>query len=184
MIDYDAKVEELAVAHRRKYARRTLMEAGPSATPAVRKGLRHESPDVRRACCQILDHFLDEAAVPELMENLAHPDPSVRAWAVHALACDRCKEGACRPGEGDTVPIAIDMLRNDPAREVRGQAAGLLGPAAHRRSDVVAALRDACANDPDPAVRKIAGWWVPGGPRFERTKPRTARARRGVTTEA
>ena len=46
--------------------------------------------------------------------NLDHPEGMVRAWALHALACDRCKEGECRLGEDDVVPIALRMLREDP----------------------------------------------------------------------
>lgn len=176
--DFDALVEELAIAHRRKEALRRLMAAGSLATPAVRRGLRHDAAEVRMHCCVILDHFLDEAALPELMENLDHPNAWVRAWAVHALACDRCKEGSCRPGEGDSVPIVIAMLLHDPAREVRAQAVHLLGPAVHRRADAVDALLFAHEHDEDPAVRKFAGWWVPGGPRFERTRPRAERTPR------
>ena len=178
VVDFDALVEQLGLAHRRKRARRALMEAGTAATPAVRRGLQHNSADVRRACCQVLDHFLDEAALPDLIENLTHPDSSVRSWAVHALACDRCKAGECRPAENDVVPIVIAMLLDDPSREVRTQAAHLLGASVHRRSDAVEALEHARRHDPHPVVRKVAGWWIPGGARYERTKPRPARVHR------
>ncbi len=33
----------------------------------------------------------DYDAVPELIENLEHPHPEVRAWALHAMACEPCK---------------------------------------------------------------------------------------------
>ena len=177
--DFDELVEQLAVPHRHKDARRALMTAGRSATPALRRGLRHDSADVRRACCQVLDHFLDEDAIPELLENLRHDDASVRTWAVHALACERCKEGACRPGEEDVVPIVISLLLDDPARQVRAQAAHLLAGSIHRRADAVEAMTRAHADDADPGVRKIAGWWVPGGVRYERTKPKVGRVRPG-----
>jgi len=156
--DYRTLVEDLALAHRRQAALGHLMLAGTAATPAVRAGLRHESAAVRTACCQILDHFLDEAALPELLENLSHPDPQVRGWAVHALACDRCKEGVCRPGEELSLPLAIRMLLDDPAREVRQQAAGLVGPAVHRSPEALAAIDHAHRLDGHPVVRKIAGW--------------------------
>ncbi len=123
----------------------------------------------------VLDHYLDAAALPELMNNLEHQDPGVRNWALHALACDRCKEGECRPGEDDTVPLAIEKLANDPNRYVRKNAAMLLGPAVHQRTDVVAALERARDNDPDPLVRKVAGWYCPGGPIYQRTKPKPQR---------
>src|SRR5262249_44949551 len=90
---------------------RGLMAAGSLATPAVREGLHHPEPAVRVGCCQVLDHFMDEAALPELIENLGHENETVRAWAMHALACDRCKEGICRPGEDQVLPAAICRTR-------------------------------------------------------------------------
>src|SRR5690348_12436066 len=82
--DFDPWVEKLGIAHHAKDALRRLMDAGPLATPAVRRGLQHANPVVRVGCCQVLDHFMDEGALPELIENLAHPNADVRAWAMHA----------------------------------------------------------------------------------------------------
>lgn len=76
---YERVVEDLAVKHRVKDALRQLMAAGPLATSALRRGLRHGDPAVRVGCCKVLDHFLDDAAIPELMANLTHEDESVRA---------------------------------------------------------------------------------------------------------
>jgi hypothetical protein len=170
--DFDCLVGNLAVPHRAKGALSRLMAAGARATPAVRRGLRHPDPAVRVGCCKVLDHFLDEAAVPELMDNLEHSDEDVRRWAMHALACDRCKQGTCRPGEDDVIPMAIRFLASDVSPQVRYEAAGLLGPAVHERADALRALEHARDHDPDPGVRKKARWFTPGGPRFERTKPR------------
>lgn len=160
----------LASPHRRKVALRKLMAAGRAGTPVVRSGLGHADPEVRIACCKILDHFMDEEALPELVANVRDPHPGVRAWAIHALACDRCKEGVCRPGEDDVIPMVVDALRNDVDRSVRQQAAGLLGPAVKRSEAARAAIEYAHAHDPHPAVRKVAGWWVPGGPRYRKLK--------------
>src|SRR5688572_22104691 len=85
--DFDRWIENLGVEHRAKESLRRLMNAGALATQAVRRGLRHPDPTVRVGCCQVLDHFLDEEALPELIENLTHPSADVRAWAMHALAC-------------------------------------------------------------------------------------------------
>jgi len=175
---YDRLVDDLAVPHRAKVALRKLRSAGMEATPALRRGLRHARSEVRVGCCVVLDHFMDEGAVPELMANLDHEDAEVRSWALHALACDRCKEGVCRPGEQDVIPIALRMLHEDPDHMVRKQAAGMLTPAVHRRDDVRAALEQARDHDPDPLVRKVAGWGAPGGPIFERLTPRPARKTR------
>src|SRR5881296_1393774 len=118
-VDFDRIVGELAIEHRAKNAQRTLMAAGTTATPAVRRGLRHADPRVRARCCAVLDHFLDPDAIPELVENLAHEDPRVRMWAIHALGCDRCKDGECRPAEDDVIVAARRLLEDDPDRHVR-----------------------------------------------------------------
>ena len=165
-------VQDLAVKHRAKYALRALMAAGTSATAALREGLSHPEPAVRIGCCQVLDHFMDEAALPELMANLNHEDEQVRAWAMHALACDRCKEGSCRPGEADVLPIAARMLVEDRGRRVRQMAAGVLGPSVHRSPVARQALEHAGAHDPHPVVRKIARWYIPGGPLYKRLAPK------------
>jgi len=174
-------VEHLAIEHRAREALRALMAAGPAATAAVRRGLLHDDPAVRVRCCMVLDHHLDEAALPELTANLEHEDGQVRAWALHALACDRCKEGACRPGEDDVIPIAIRMLQRDPSRRVRTMAAHMVGPAVHRRQDVVEALERAREHDSHPVVRKVASWYAPGGPIHRRLAPKPPRTRRSRT---
>lgn len=161
-------VAMLADSHRRSVAIGKLLRAGREATPAVRRGLQHDDPEVRIACCKILDHFMDEAALPELKANVNHPHPGVRSWAIHALACDRCKEGACRPGEDDVIPLVVRALRQDPDRHVRAQAAGMLGPSVLRSRVALGAIEQAHREDPHPAVRKVAGWWVPGGPRYQK----------------
>jgi hypothetical protein len=176
--EFDRWVADLGIAHRAKAALRSLMAAGTLATPAVRRGLRHPDPAVRVGCCQVLDHFLDAAALPDLMANLTHPDAAVRAWALHALACDRCKEGACRPGEDDVIPLALHLLLTDDSRHVRQMAAGLVGPSVHRRPEVLRALAAARDHDPHPVVRKIARWYTPGGPRYARLAPKLPRLRK------
>jgi hypothetical protein len=110
-----------------------------------------------------------------LIENLAHPDEEVRSWALHALACDKCKEGVCRPGEADVIPLAVQMLLTDESRRVRQMAAGLLGPSVHRHPDVLQALEQARQQDDHPVVRKIASWFTPGGPRYEQLRPKPVR---------
>jgi HEAT repeat protein len=119
MVSYDRLVGDLAVDHRARHALRALIAAGAAATPAVRRGLRHDDAQVRARCCDVLDHVLDADAIPELIANVTHGDPTVRARALHALGCDRCKEGACRPAEADVVPLAIRLLREDPDRYVQ-----------------------------------------------------------------
>lgn len=183
MADYDRLVDDLGLKHRKQKALWALMAAGSLATPVVRRGLRHPDPEVRVGCCKVLDHHMDAAALPELIENLEHSEGAVRAWALHALACDRCKQGECRPGEDQVVPIAIDMLLHDRARRVRQMAAGMLGPSVHRHPDVVCALERARDTDPHPVVRKIAGWYAPGGSIYRRLEPKPQRKSRNPRTE-
>jgi HEAT repeat protein len=147
------------------------MAGGPAAGPFVRQGLHHQNSAVIVGCCRVLDHFLYEEAVPDLLEILEHDDAEVRAWAMHALACDRCKEGTCRPGEDDSIPMALSMLRSDPSSEVRVQAVALIFPAVHHRADVAEALAYARDHDPSPNVRKQAGLRARGGSMFLRTSP-------------
>ena len=174
-VDYDLAVEQLGVAHRAQHARWTLMSGGSEAVPALKRGLSHANPRVREACCVVLDHHLEQDCIPDLMANLDHEDAGVRAWAIHALACDRCKEGSCRPGEGDTLPRAMNMMLSDPDPRVRAFAIALVGEAVHRYEPAVDALRQALETEPSAGNRKMIRWWLPGGPRFERTKPRPAR---------
>jgi HEAT repeat protein len=173
----DDLVQDLGVRHRSKAARRELMRRGPEATRALQRGLSDSNPAVRVGCCVVLDHHLDALTIPDLLANVAHEDAQVRRWAMHALACDRCKEGECRPGENDTVPLAMRMLTDDVDYQVRTAAVRALGPSAHTRDDVVHALQRAHAQDPHPLVRKVAGWFIPGGPIHRRTQPRADRVR-------
>jgi hypothetical protein len=170
-VKYDLLVERLAEKYRAQAALRELMAAGPAASAALRRGLRHDDPLVRMRCCMVLDHYLDAAALPDLLDNLSHPEGRVRAWALHALACDQCKEGECRPGEDETVPVALRMLKEDRSRKVRTMAAHLAGQTVHRREDVAPALEEACEHDPHPVVRTVAGWYLPGGPIYRRLAP-------------
>jgi hypothetical protein len=63
------------------------------------------------------------------------------------------------------------MLREDRSRKVRTMAAHLAGLAVHRREDVARTLEEARREDPHPVVRKVAGWYLPGGPIYRRLAP-------------
>lgn len=152
---YDALVEQLAERTTRGAATRALMEAGSAGTPALRRGLAHRHASVRVGCCFVLDHHLDDEAVPELLANVGHKHRKVRAWALHALACDRCKEGDCRPGAADVVPLVVDRMTNDPSTRVRRMAVILAGQYVDV-PDVRAALEAAAANDVHGLVRHHA----------------------------
>lgn len=134
-----------------------------AARAALRRGLSHDDWMVRTGCCVVLDHHYDADALPELLANLQHPEGQVRKWALHVLGCDRCKEGECRPGEAEVLPVARHLLATDRSRHVRGAAASLLGAMAARHPEVIPDLEHARDHDQHPTVKKIAGWYAPGG---------------------
>jgi HEAT repeat protein len=158
--DFDGWVAQLANSERRQRAKIYLREAGQPAVPAVRRGMHHPKPIVRRLCTSILDHLADEAAFVDLVAALDDQDPEVLKRALHALACDQCKENACRPGEELFVPRALDLLHH-PNADVRASAIDTLGKAVARRPDVAKALADVAQHDSDSGLRGMAGRRVP-----------------------
>lgn len=158
--DFDGWVAQLANSERRQRAKTLLREAGQAALPAVRRGMHHPKPMVRRLCASILDHLADEAALADLVAALDDEDTGVLKRALHALACDRCKQNECRPGEELFVPRALELLHHhDP--DVRASAIDTLGKVAGRRPDVADALADVARHDRDPGLRGMARHRVP-----------------------
>ncbi len=168
-------IEHLAVRHRAKAAYHSLFEMGFAIVPAAREGLHHENADVRYYCCALLDHFLLPEALGDLIGVLRDPDPHVRQMALHTLACDRCKQGDCRPAEAAVLPEALRLLGEDGDAHVRAMAVEVVGQYVHTNPIAEAALVAANRCDVNPAVRKKAGWYAPGGPIHRRTAPQPAR---------
>ena len=108
----------------------------------------------------------------DLVAMLGDPDARVRGSALHALACDRCKEGSCRPVEAEVLPRAMALLATDPDAHVRAHAIGLVGRWVHTNSTAEAALLQAMRSDSSAAVRKKAGWLMPGGTIYRKTVPK------------
>ena len=180
--DFFGWVERLAIPHHQKEAMWHLILSGPPALDAVRAGLASDDPAIRRGCTQVLDHLVDDDALADLVEMVTDDDAAVRGSALHALACERCKENGCTPSMATVLPAALDRLRNDPNGHVRNNALGVVGQWVHQSADALAAVIEAHEHDPHPAVRKMAGWFVPGGVRYEKTKPKVrARARVSAT---
>jgi HEAT repeat protein len=153
--DAHAWVELLGVTTRRAAARQHLLGLGARAVPALRRGMHHEDPAVRLACAGLLDRLADDDSIEDLVAALDDPDVAVVRRALHALACDACKEGACRPGEELFVPKALELLR-DPDADVRAGAIDTLGKVIGRRPDVAAALADVAEHDPVRGMREMA----------------------------
>jgi HEAT repeat protein len=154
--DFDGWVELLGVDRRRPLARLHLLGAGAVAVPAIRRGLRSDDADVRRLCVNLLDKLLDDDAVLDLVAALDDDDPEVVGRAMHALACDACKQGECRPGDDLFVPRAIELLA-DANPDVRAGAIDALGKAAERgNAAAIAALASSAVHDRDAGLRGMA----------------------------
>ncbi len=164
-------LNQLAIKHHAKTAYRQLFAMGFEVAPIAQAGLKHESPSVRYYCCSLLDHFLLPEALEDLIGMVHDPDPNVRVMALHTLACDRCKEGDCRPAEKDVLPTALRTLHEDTDAHVRAMAIEVVGQYVHSNSVAVRALVEANKKDSSPTVRKKAGWYMPGGPIFKRMAP-------------
>jgi HEAT repeat protein len=176
MDQYATLISQLAIPHRASNAYRILLGKGLAALPAVREGLGNDSADVRVRCCQFLDHFLAPEILDLLIEMLEDPDHRVRRTTLHTLACDRCKQGFCRPDEARVLPRAIAILESDPDPHVRAMAVEVVGRSVHGHPGAEAALLNAQRSDPSPTVRKKAGWYVPGGTIHRRSAPTVRRA--------
>jgi HEAT repeat protein len=153
--DFDAWVRLLGKHNRHRQARLHLMAIGAPALPALRRGLHHHDPVVRRSCTNLLDHFVDDDSLPDLVAALDDPDDEVRGRALHALACDACKENACRPGEHLWVPVAIGLL-DHPSPGLRAAAMDALGKVVGHRADALDAMTDAGERERVSGLRQRA----------------------------
>jgi len=174
--DFAGWVAQLADGPRAKRAWWHLVLSGSHALPAVRAGLTCPNPVVRDLCVKALDHLADADAFDDLVLLLEDPHPRVRADALHALGCDRCKATSCRPAKADVLAPALDLLAHDPDGRVRAMAVEVVGLCAHNDPSAAAALLAARDGDAQPTVRKKAGWYAPGGP----ISTHTAKVRRSA----
>jgi HEAT repeat protein len=171
VLGYDL-VETLAAPYRATAAYNQLLKLGHEALPAVRAGLRHGSPDVRFHCCRFLDRYLQPDILSDLIAMLNDSDERVRITTLHTLACDRCKEGSCRPEEAEVLPLAMKVLASDPSAHVRSMAIEVVGQFVHGNPSAVEAIEAAARSDKSSAVRKKAGWYAPGGTIYQRSLPK------------
>jgi HEAT repeat protein len=170
-------IEALSVPYRATDAFRALLRLGVKTLPAVRAGLQHDNPNVRLHCCRFLDRYLLPDTLSDLMDMLNDSDARVRCSALHTLACDRCKQGTCRPQEAQVLPQAMKLLASDPDAHVRAMAIELVGQFVHSNPLAVDALLAAVRTDESSTVRKKAGWYAPGGSVHRRTKSKVWHAK-------
>jgi hypothetical protein len=117
-----------------------LILLGVKALPDVREGLHHSSADVRYHCRRFLDRYLEPETLGDLLDDA---DERVRISTLHTLACDRCKEGACRPNETEVLPRAMKSLASDRSPHVRAMAIEFVGQFVHANRTAETALLDA-----------------------------------------
>lgn len=153
--DFDGWVGMLAVSTKRQAARRHLMGIGARAVPAIRRGVHHEDPVVRRACVSMLDQLLDDEAVPDLVAALDDDDTEVVGRALHSLACDACTKGSCRPSDDLWVGRAVQLASHHDA-DLRAKAIDALAKAAGRRADVGDALLAIADRERDRGLSEMA----------------------------
>jgi HEAT repeat protein len=108
----------------------------------------------------LLDRLVDEESVSALIRALDDEAPQVSARALHALACDRCKQTECRPGEELWVPRAVELVQTSTNPDLRAAAIDALGKVVSRRPDLAVVLWTAAETDPDRGLRSMARWHV------------------------
>jgi HEAT repeat protein len=170
MTSETALLDDLATPYKAKAAYWRLLEQGRAILPAIVAGLTDRRADVRYYCCRLLDQLVVPEGLGALLDMLDDPDPRVRGAALHALTCDKCKEGVCLPTDGPMLERAMAMMAGDPNGHVRAMAIEAVGRSALEHPGARAAIERAAVSDPNPTVRKKAKWFVPGGPVFERAR--------------
>ena len=133
----------------RQAVERALVETGKPGIAAAVAALSDPDPRLRAAAAGYMDHFADQRCVPKLLD-LVHNDPSaqVRAQALHALGCQRCKP---EPLDIDDFPILSHVALNDQSWKIRRSAVQTI---AQRIPDprVKVVLEQVLARETDPHV--------------------------------
>lgn len=153
MPDPDSLVDGFGPATDRYAIYERLIAVGPSALPAIRRGLSSTDWHVRHWSAICLDRMADADALSALVPLLEDPVPKVRLWAVHSLACDHCRDDvAC---DIDVVPLLIRRVDVDPSLKVRKMAVIMLssGLSDHR---AVPALERVLDRETDDSIRRHA----------------------------
>jgi HEAT repeat protein len=155
--DFAAWVQQLGgPAEARNAAFQKLVEAGVPARDAVLEGLGHAHWEVRRWCAIWLDRHADAESLAALVPLLRDPKSQVRMFALHSLACDRCKadENAI-----DVVPLLIERIQQDESIRVRRHAVTMLA-FQHAHPDLEGFFQQLLDTETDRKLHKHAGFGV------------------------
>lgn len=133
----------LAPLHGMHTRRKEEVQLSAEAVTQLILAAAHPNPKVRWWCAHELDHLADERSLGALLQLTKDEVPKVRAEAVHALGCARCKQCVLPV---DMVGLMVDFALHDPEERVRGAAIFALGylPSDPRAATALAQL----ANDP------------------------------------
>ena len=126
-----------------------LVTCGLAALEAVREGLHHGHWEVRRWCA----HNATPESLHELIPLLHDPKSKVRMFAVHSIACDRCKTGE---NPIDAVPLLIERIQRDESIRVRRHATMMLGQQ-HAHPDLIGFFQQLLDTETDKKLHMHAG---------------------------
>ena len=131
-------------------AQGVLFDRGKAALTALIAGLSHADGRVRGMCAGLMDHLGDDRCFEPLCAALKSDRlESVRRQALHALACQGCKE--C-PLSGDTLLPLMDAALNDRSLAVRRRAVQYL-VGQKRDARVVTMAKTLLAQEKDGILR-------------------------------
>ena len=150
-IDYNKQVTQLAEHDGRQAIRDELVSAGRAGLNAMKQGFQHANWRVRRECVAFMDHHARQDCVQGLLRALKDSNQTVRRNAIHSLSCDRCKPS---PLQVDSIPMILDVARNDVSLRVRRSAVILL---TEKKPDsrVVPALLEMQSRETDQRLLKL-----------------------------
>lgn len=126
-----------------------LFARGKLTLDALVEGLKHPLGRVRASCALLMDHLGDDRCTEPLRHALKHdPLEAVRRCALHALACQNCKE--C-PLQADIIAPLLEAALTDRSKQVRRCAVQYL---VGQRPDgrVIAAMRRLMEQERDPVL--------------------------------
>jgi HEAT repeat protein len=147
-------VARLGIKSERDAAWRQLLKIGLPARDAVLEGLRHANWEIRRWCAIWLDHYADAESLHALVPLLHDPKSKVRMFALHSLACDRCKDGE---NPIDVVPLLIERIQQDESIRVRRHAVTMLG-FQHAHPDLEGFFQELLDTETDAKLHMHAGF--------------------------
>ena len=153
VVAYFAECDRHLERWRRTGGRWSEFDGGVPIEAMQAAALTHPNPKIRRDALGVLDHAANDVATSTFRAALADPVPRVRRFALHGLACERCRIGEVRVDE--IVTDVLRVLRDDPNPRVRHAAIDVLVRFMDRDERIVETLGEV-ADDDDECIRVAA----------------------------